>query len=69
MKQLKTNQLKHKCELEYTPFLSLLCPWRLDGVGFPAGARCFSSPQRPDRLWGQPSLLFSEYRGLFLGGL
>jgi hypothetical protein len=26
------NQVKHKCEVEYTPFLSLLCPWRLDGL-------------------------------------
>jgi hypothetical protein len=23
--------MKNKCEVEYTPFLSLLCPWRLDG--------------------------------------
>jgi hypothetical protein len=26
------NQVKNKCEVEYTPFLSLLCPWRLDGL-------------------------------------
>jgi hypothetical protein len=25
------NQVKNKCEVQYTPFLSLLCPWRLDG--------------------------------------
>jgi hypothetical protein len=24
--------MKNKCEVEYTPFLSLLCPWRLDGL-------------------------------------
>jgi hypothetical protein len=24
--------MKNKRELEYTPFLSLLCPWRLDGL-------------------------------------
>jgi hypothetical protein len=32
MKQLKTYQVKNKCGVEYTPFLSLLCPWRLDGL-------------------------------------
>jgi hypothetical protein len=25
----------------------------------------FSSPPRPDRHWGPPSLLFDGYRGLF----
>jgi hypothetical protein len=37
------------------------------GVGFPAGARTLSFPQRPNRLWGLPSLLLSNgYRGPFL---
>jgi hypothetical protein len=27
--------------------------------------RCFSSPQRPDRLWGSPTLLSHAYHGLF----
>jgi hypothetical protein len=27
----------------------------------PDSARFFSSPQRPDRLWGPPSLVFSGY--------
>jgi hypothetical protein len=31
------------------------------GVRFPAGARFFFSPQRPDRLWGPPSLLSNRY--------
>jgi hypothetical protein len=30
--QAPINEVKHKCELEYTPFLSLLCSWRLDGL-------------------------------------
>jgi hypothetical protein len=36
-------------------------------VGFPVGTRFFSSPQRPDRLWSQPSLISNGYRGLFWG--
>jgi len=28
------------------------------------GWEFFSSPPRPDRLWGQPSLLSSGYQGL-----
>jgi hypothetical protein len=36
------------------------------GVGVRAPVRSiFSSPRRPDRLWGPPSLLFNGYRGLF----
>jgi hypothetical protein len=36
MKQLKTvtltrNKVKNKCKVEYSPFLSLPCPWHLDG--------------------------------------
>jgi hypothetical protein len=27
------------------------------GVRFPVGSRIFSSPRRPDRLWGSPNLL------------
>jgi hypothetical protein len=36
------------------------------GVRFPAGAGIFfSSPPRPYRLWGPPSLLSNGYQGLF----
>jgi hypothetical protein len=35
--------------------------WK-DGVRFPRkGKRCFSSPRRPDRFWGQFSLLSNWY--------
>jgi hypothetical protein len=40
----------------------------LDDGGFevrvPVASRIFSSPNRPDRLWGPPSLLSNGYRGL-----
>jgi hypothetical protein len=35
-------------------------------VRVPVGLRIFSSPRRPDRLWGPHSLLPKEYLGLFL---
>jgi hypothetical protein len=38
------------------------------GVQVPVGSRMFSSPHRPDRLWGLPSLLSNGYRGLFPRG-
>jgi hypothetical protein len=38
----------------------------LDGPdSIPGSARFFPSPERPDRLWGLPSLLSNGYRGLF----
>jgi hypothetical protein len=46
--------------------------YRLDDQGVrvrvPAGAKIFSSPQRPDRLWGPPSLLSNGYRELLHRG-
>jgi hypothetical protein len=38
------------------------------GARFPAETSLFSSPQRPDRLWGPPSLLSNGYLALFLPG-
>jgi hypothetical protein len=38
------------------------------GVRVPVGARIFSSPRRPDRLWGPPSLLSNGYWGRFPQG-
>jgi hypothetical protein len=37
------------------------------GVLVPVGPRIFSSPRRPDRLWGPPDLI-SDDRGLFPRG-
>jgi hypothetical protein len=35
------------------------------GVQVPVGSRIFTSPYRPDRLWGPPNLLPDGYRELF----
>jgi hypothetical protein len=35
------------------------------GVRVPVGSRIFSSPRRPDRVWGPSNLLSNRYRGLF----
>jgi hypothetical protein len=38
------------------------------GVRVAVESRIFSSPDRPDRLWGPTNLLFNGYRGLFPRG-
>jgi hypothetical protein len=38
------------------------------GVRFPVRSRIFSSPLRPDRLWGPPNLLSNGYREFFPRG-
>jgi hypothetical protein len=38
------------------------------GVRVLVGSRIFSSPRRPDRLWGPHSRLSNVYRGSFPGG-
>jgi hypothetical protein len=35
------------------------------GGRVPVASRIFSTPRRPDRLWGSPNLLSNGYRGLF----
>jgi hypothetical protein len=38
------------------------------GVRVPVGAKFFSPPRRPDRVWKPPNLLPNGYRGLFPRG-
>jgi hypothetical protein len=48
-------------------FIPNIIPIILVGVRVPAGSRIFTSPRRPDRLWGRTNLLHDGYRGLFPG--
>jgi hypothetical protein len=37
-------------------------------VRVPVGSRIYSSPNRPDRIWGPPNFLSNGYQGLFPRG-
>jgi hypothetical protein len=37
------------------------------GVRVPVVSRIFSSPRRPDRIWGPPNLVSNGYRGMSPG--
>jgi hypothetical protein len=52
-----------KCYLRIQ-FLPMATGWKI-GVRFSVGTRILSSSQRPDRLWGPPSLLSNGHRGRF----
>jgi hypothetical protein len=55
----------------YTYYAGIATGYGLDdrgvGVRVPVGSRIFSSPRRPDRLWGPPSLS-NGYQGLLPWG-
>jgi hypothetical protein len=38
------------------------------GVRAPVGSKIFTSPRRPDWLWGPPNLLYNGHQELFPGG-
>jgi hypothetical protein len=65
-KQMRQYSLSPSCKTNFC-LLSRQLSWyrdKLDGRRSIPGAdmRLFS-PQRPDRFWGPPSLLYNEYRG------
>jgi hypothetical protein len=41
--------------------------WAIRGLNFGRVKKCFSCPNRPDRLWGPISLLFDRYWDFFPG--
>jgi hypothetical protein len=49
--------LLHLVDKDHILLVAIATGYGLDGVRVPVGSRIFSSPQRPDRLWGPPNLL------------
>jgi hypothetical protein len=74
------NETQEECLLVYKTHFILHKYWNTDsvvgiaigfelddggaGVRVPLGSSIFSSPRRPDRLWGPPNLLSNGYWGL-----
>jgi hypothetical protein len=65
---LPNNTKKHYCLIRPARCMLLLYSTGLFSWT-PVGARIFTSPRRPDRLWGPPSLLFNGYGGVLSQGV
>jgi hypothetical protein len=60
------------CWSFYFPNVQIATGYGLDDRGVvvrvPVGVKIFTSPNRPDQLWGPPNRLSNGYRWLFLRG-
>jgi hypothetical protein len=69
---LRMNEVKKICIYILVTPVGIATGYWLDdrgvGIRVPVGSRMFTSPRRPDRLWGPPNLLLNGYGGSFLGG-
>jgi hypothetical protein len=68
-----TNHISISLTVFIYLWLGIATDYGLDDQGVrvrvPVGSRIFSSPQRPDGLWGPPSLLSNEYREALSPGI